>query len=189
MKRYTIVEFTHDYLQNYLREDGFWIDATAGNGHDTLFLCEHIGENGKVYAFDIQEQAIENTRKRLMEHDMQNRCELILDSHENMLSYINQKQVDGIVFNLGYLPGGDHKKATQAKSSVAAIEIGLSCLKMGGIMCVCVYSGQDTGFEEKEAVLSFIKELDSKQYLVIVSEFYNRPNCPPIPIFILKIAD
>ena len=187
MKRYTIVEFTHDYLKNWIKEGSLWIDATAGNGHDTAFLCERVGQAGKVIAFDIQEQAMENTRKRLESLELMERCQLVLNSHEHMMDYAGKETVDGIVFNLGYLPGGDHKKATKATSSVSAIKTGLECLKPGGIMCICVYSGQDTGFEEKNAVLQYMKEINSKEYLVIVSEFYNRPNCPPIPIFILKL--
>ena len=92
-----------------------------------------------------------------------------------------------ITFNLGYLPGGDHTKATKGESSIRAIETGLNLLKKKGLMTVCIYSGGDSGFEEKDAVLSYIKALDSKKYLVIISEYANRPNNPPIPVLIIKM--
>lgn len=186
MKRYTITEFTHDFFQNWLREGGIYIDATVGNGHDTEFLCQGAGKSGQVIGFDIQELAIMNTRERLEKSGLQDRCRLILDGHQNLDKYAEENSVDGIVFNFGYLPGGDHALKTRSKTSIEAIEKGLKVLKSGGIMSMCIYSGQDSGFEEKNAILEYLKEVDQKQYVIIKSEFYNRPNNPPIPVFILK---
>ena len=92
-----------------------------------------------------------------------------------------------IVFNFGYLPGGDHSLSTKKESSIKAIETGLSLLKKGGLMSLCIYSGGDSGFEEKDGILQYLRTLDSKKYLVIVSEYYNRPNNPPIPAMIIKL--
>ena len=103
-----------------------------------------------------------------------------------MDKYFDPQMVDAICFNFGYLPGGDHTIATKAETSVIAIQKGLAILKSGGMMSLCVYSGGDTGFEEKNTILSYIKELPSKEYTVIVNEYYNRKNCPPLPIFIFK---
>ena len=91
-----------------------------------------------------------------------------------------------ICFNFGYLPGGDHKIATSPASSIEAIRQGLDILKQGGMMSLCVYSGGDTGFEEKDAVLGVLKKLPPQEYTVIVNEYYNRQNCPPVPVFIFK---
>lgn len=77
--------------------------------------------------------------------------------------------------------------STKADTSIAAIEAGLELLKPGGLMSLCIYSGGDTGFEEKDAIMEYLKALDIKQYLVIVSSYYNRPNHPPIPVQIVKI--
>ena len=112
---------------------------------------------------------------------------MALDRNLNMADYAEENTVSCITFNLGYLPGGDHGKATRGDSSIRAIETGLSLLKRKGLMTVCIYSGGDSGFEEKDAVLSYLKQLDSKKYLVIISEYANRPNHPPIPVLIVKL--
>lgn len=186
MKRYTIVEYTHDFFRNWLKEGGVYIDATAGNGYDTEFLCQGAGRNGKVIGFDIQEMALLHTKERLIKSGVLERCQLILDGHEQLDKYVERNTVDGIMFNFGYLPGGDHACATSPVTSIQAIEKGLAALKPGGIMSLCIYSGQDTGFEEKEAILSYLREVDQKKYVIIKSEFYNRPNNPPIPVFLIK---
>lgn len=186
MKRYTIVEYTHDFLRNWIRPGGVFVDATVGNGHDTEFLCQGVGQAGTVIGFDIQEAAIESTKNRLEQAGLLKRCRLIQDGHENLSQYVAENSIDGIVFNFGYLPGGDHALATKSSTSIQAIQNGLLALKSGGIMSLCIYSGQDSGFEEKDAILEYLKEVDQKKYVIIKSEFYNRPNNPPIPVFIIK---
>lgn len=187
MKSYQITEWCHHFITQHVKEGAYCIDATAGNGNDTQFLCELVGEQGKVLAFDIQEQAIQNTTKRLEELGLLNRAQIIKDSHVNMGQYASENSVDCIVFNFGYLPGGDHGFATKKDTSIQAIYESLHLLKKGGILSLCIYSGGDSGFEEKEAILSMLKELNGKEYLVIVSEYYNRPHCPPIPVLVIKL--
>ncbi|WP_461818081.1 tRNA 5-(aminomethyl)-2-thiouridylate-methyltransferase MnmM [Faecalimonas sp.] len=186
MKKYQITEWCHHFIKEHVKSGGICIDATAGNGNDTLLLAELVGESGKVYAFDIQEQALKKTRERLEEKGLENRVELVLDSHAEMGERI-WEEVSCIVFNFGYLPGGNHFLSTKKESSIKAIEIGLSLLKKGGLMSLCIYSGGDSGFEEKDGILQYLHTLDSKKYLVIVSQYYNRPNNPPIPAMIIKL--
>ena len=186
MKTYQITEFSHEMFRLQAKKGGTYIDATMGNGYDTLFLCDMAGETGKVIAFDIQEQALEATKARLEKNHMQEKAELILDSHVNMGKYAEKDSIDGIYFNFGYLPGGDHTFATKASTSVEAVRQGLELLKRGGVMALCIYSGGDTGFEEKDTILEFLKGLDEKKYLVILSSYFNRKNNPPIPAFIVK---
>lgn len=186
MKRYTIVEYTHDFMKNWLKEGGLFIDATIGNGYDTEFLCQGAGESGKVIGFDIQELALAHTRERLEKAGLRNRCQLVLDGHQNLLNYVMEDTVDAMMFNFGYLPGGDHALHTQKETSIQAIKSGLQALKKGGIMSLCIYSGQDSGFEEKNAILAYLKEINQREYVIIKSEFYNRPNNPPIPVFLIK---
>jgi hypothetical protein len=187
MKNYQITSWVHHFLEDHVQPGDICIDATMGNGNDTALLSRLTGEKGRVVAFDIQQMALEHTMEKLEKESCPLNYELVLKSHEAMKEYAEENTVSCITFNLGYLPGGDHEKATKGDSSIRAIEAGLSLLRKKGLMTVCIYSGGDSGFEEKEAVLSYIKGLDSKQYLVIVSEYANRPNHPPIPVLIIKM--
>ena len=117
---------------------------------------------------------------------MSGRARLILDGHEHMDAYADPESVDAVCFNFGYLPGGDHRIATRADTSVQAVEKGLALLKKGGLMTLCIYSGRDTGFEEKDRLLEFLKALPAKEFTVIVNQYYNRKNQPPMPVFIFK---
>ena len=187
MRKYQITDWCLRFIRDHVKEGDICIDATAGNGNDTLALCQLVGENGKVYAFDIQEQAVVNTKKRLVDNGVAERAEVLLESHTNMSKYVETDSVSCITFNFGYLPGGDHNLATQKDSSIEAIHEGLRLLKKGGMMSLCIYSGGDSGFEERDAILEELKTLDGKKYLVILSQYYNRPNNPPIPAMIIKI--
>ena len=186
MNRFQITEYCHELIRQYAPGFACCVDATMGNGNDTQFLSRMAGETGRVFAFDIQEAALENTKKRLEESGCGANTRLILDSHENMGAYVSE-EADVIVSNFGYLPGGDHKLATCPETSIPAMEAGLGLLKKGGLMCLCIYSGGDSGHREREAVLTFLKTLDPKKYLVIIHEFFNRPNDPPLPVTIHRL--
>ena len=174
----------HHFLEERVPKGGFCIDATAGRGNDTAFLCGLVGSEGRVIAFDIQQEAVNSTRVLLAEKGLS--AQVILDSHSHMDQYAEKETVDAIVFNFGYLPGGDHKIFTHPETSIAAIEAGLELLRPGGMMSLCIYYGGDSGFEEKNALLEYLRTIDSKKFTVLVTEFANRPNNPPIPAFILK---
>ena len=148
------------------------MDATAGTGQDTAFLAELVGENGCVFSYDIQEAALEQTKKRLEKMGLESRVCLLNKSHETMGEELGGKKISCVMFNFGYLPGGDHSICTKPDSSIRAVSVGLE---------------GDTGYEEKEALLTYLKALDQSQYLVIVSEYYNRKNDPPIPVLVYKM--
>lgn len=186
MKQSQITYWCHEIIRSQAPTDGFYIDATMGKGNDTLFLCELAGENGHVLAFDIQEEAVCATKELLERKECVDRVRLIRDGHEYMDRYAEEKTADVICFNFGYLPGGDHRIATKSDTSVTAIEKGLKILKNGGMMSLCIYSGGDTGYEEKERILEYLKDLPAKEYTVIANEYYNRKNDPPMPVFIFK---
>ncbi len=183
---YQITEYCHRFLEPYIGEGDVCVDATAGKGNDTEFLRRLVGEKGKVYAFDIQEEAVKATRERMEQKGYSANVIVQCESHDRMQCYVKE-EVSAIIFNLGYLPGGDHSIATNAKTSIRAMEEGMALLKKDGIMSVCIYSGKDSGYEERDKVLSFLKTLDSKKWLVIVHQYYNRKNDPPIPAFIIRI--
>ena len=178
------IGLAHEWLKKYVKAGSTCIDATAGRGHDTLFLCELAGPTGHVMAFDIQQEALDSTKALLETHN--HSAALYLESHVNMTSHAQQECVDAIVFNFGYLPGADHHLATQKETSIEAIEKGLALLKVKGTMALCIYQGGDTGFEEKDAIMAYLKTLDYKKYTVVVNELYNRPNHPPLFVGIVK---
>lgn len=186
MKSYQITEWCHESFRIHAKPGGVYIDATMGNGNDTLFLCRIAGETGRVKAFDIQQQALDATQELLERNGLRQRAELLLESHTNMGLYERKESVDGIFFNFGYLPGGDHSLATNPENSLRAILEGLELLKKDGVMSLCIYSGGDTGFEERDSILEMLKNLDSRKYVVILSTYYNRENNPPIPVLVIK---
>ena len=187
MKKYQITQWCARFIREQVQPGDLCIDATMGNGNDTLLLSTLAGPEGKVLAFDIQEMALANTRNRLEEAFAPSNYTLLLDSHSNMSQYAEENSVSCIVFNFGYLPGGDHGKATTSSSSISAMEQGLKLLKKDGLMSLCIYSGGDSGFEERDAILSWLQTLDSRKYLVIKSDYFNRPNNPPIPVLVIKL--
>ena len=178
------LSMVHDFLKQTVRPGAMCIDATAGKGRDTALLCRLSGQTGRVMAFDIQQDAIDQTRTLLAQEGL--RAEVILDSHANMEQYVSVGTIDCIVFNFGRLPGGDPHIVTQAVSSVAAIDAGLRLLRVGGVMAIALYYGKETGYEEKDAILQHLKTLDDRTYSVLCCEWSNRRGEPPMPIFIWK---
>ncbi len=185
-----ITYWCHEIIKSQAVRDGIYIDGTMGKGNDTKLFCELAGDTGQVLAFDIQEEAMEKTERFLKKDNtynrMGNRLRLILDGHEHMDQYAETETVDVICFNFGYLPGGDHTICTKPETSIEAIGKGLKLLKSGGMMSLCIYSGGDTGFAEKNEILAYVRKLSAKEYTVIVNEYYNRENDPPMPVFIFK---
>ena len=179
------VELVKRAVKERLPEGGFAIDATAGRGHDTVFLARTVGESGRVLAFDIQPDAVESTRARLAAEGLT--AEVVLDSHENMARYAEKESAHCILFNLGWLPGGDHAVYTRAESTMKAIEAGLDILRSGGLMCVTIYSGGANGYAERDALIPFLASLDDTKYEVVRLTFHNWKKDPPIPFFIIKL--
>ena len=176
----------HRFLEEQVKPGTFCIDATAGRGRDTVFLCSLVGKTGRVLAFDIQQEAVDSTRVLLEEKGFSSIATVIQDSHSNMEQYVQPETVDAVVFNFGWLPGGDHTVFTTPATSIPAIEGALRLLRPGGVCCLCIYYGGTSGYEERDALLPFLETLDSQRYTVIVSRFVNRPGDPPIPVFIYK---
>ncbi len=175
---------TEFFIDNFILEGDKCIDATAGNGHDTLKLCSAVGDGGKVYAFDIQTDALSNTEKLLSDKGFNNFV-LVPHSHSDLEKFVCEK-VKAVIFNLGYLPGGDHTIHTRAETTIQAIEKSLAILDDKGFVSVTVYYGKNSGTEEKDAVMEYFKTIDHKLYTVTVHDFYNRPNNPPLTVIITK---
>ncbi|MBR6618514.1 MAG: class I SAM-dependent methyltransferase [Oscillospiraceae bacterium] len=188
MDSFSALEIINRVIDENVKEGDLCIDATAGRGNDTLHLCRLVGDSGHVTAFDIQQDAVDSTKALLEKHGMASRADVLLKSHSEMGELFEKESVSLIAFNFGWLPKGDHTINTRKETSIAAIEQGLELLKPGGIMTLIIYYGRDTGFEERDALLEYLPTLDSRKYTVIEMPFVNRPNCPPIPIVIIKDA-
>lgn len=185
-KHFSALQIIHHVLELHIKPGDHCIDATAGRGKDTLFLAGLVGETGHVTAFDIQQDAVDSTIKRLADNGMAQRADVRLDSHANMASCAQPGTISAITFNFGWLPGGDHNVFTRPESSICAIQEGLRLLREDGIMTLILYYGRETGFAERDALLEFLPTLDSDLYTVVEMPFVNRQNCPPIPIVIFK---
>lgn len=185
-KHFSALNIIHRIIKEKVQPGDICIDATAGRGNDTLFLAQLVGESGHVTAFDIQQDAVDSTKALLAANGMTERTDVLLKSHSEMVELFEENSVSCITFNFGWLPKGDHNIFTSKSTSIPAIEQGLKLLKSGGIMTLIIYYGRETGFEERDALLEYLPTIDSSRYTVIEMPFVNRPNCPPIPIIILK---
>ncbi len=186
MPSFNALTLSHEFMKQHVRPGAVCIDATAGRGGDTAFLAELVGNAGKVYAFDIQQQALDITKDLLETKQLAHRVSLILDGHEHMADHLMPGSVDLICFNFGWLPGGDHNIFTHADTSIAAIDAALSLLKPDGAMSLCIYYGRNNGYSERDAILDHLKTIDPKIASVLVCDFVNRKNDPAIPVFVLK---
>lgn len=142
------------------------VDATAGNGHDTLFLAQLVGENGgRVAAFDIQAEAITATQKRLEKNGFAGLADLFLCGHEKMAEVLPatwRGDVCAIFFNLGYLPRSSHEVKTRAKTTLPALCAAWELLAPGGFISLAVYTRHSGGFEESEKVEKWLNEMRSR---------------------------
>lgn len=177
---------SHEMVSRVVCNGDTVIDATAGNGHDTAFLAKLVGTGGQVYSFDIQESALNTTRNRLEAENLLGRVNLIHDGHENILKYVD-KPIKAATFNLGYLPGGDHNIGTRAATTIEAIKSLMDLVVLHGLISIVVYYGGDSGFDEKNEVMNYIKTIDCKKFTVMQTEFVNQINCPPIYVCMEKI--
>lgn len=145
------VPLSHLVIRSFLREGDPVVDATCGNGHDTLFLAQLVGETGRVWAFDIQEQAINQTTRRLTEAGLAERVMLLHEGHETMAGQVSSG-LAVVMFNLGYLPGGDQAIITQPETTLAGFGQALELLRPGGVLAVTIYPGHDGGASERRTV-------------------------------------
>ncbi|UCZ52371.1 class I SAM-dependent methyltransferase [Bacillus shivajii] len=189
MKLDGILPFARTLLEKSVPVNGVAIDATAGNGHDTVFLAKLVKEHGTVYSFDVQEQAIEKTNQRIQEQDVKTQVQVIHDGHENIDLYLKQEHQNGIngaIFNLGYLPGSDKTVTTTPDTTIEAIGKILNELKKEGILVLVVYHGHHEGKVEKDQLLPFVRNLPQEDYHVLEYQFTNQKNDPPFIIAIEK---
>ena len=182
----TAVQLTHRLLRSLLPAGGLYLDATCGNGHDTLFLCRLAGPAGHVIGLDIQPMAVQATNALLARHGMEHIGQAILADHRDLLRFAPAGSADCVMFNFGWLPGSPHQIHSQAEASLAAVQAALTALKPGGVLSAVLYSGKVIGQSEKQAVLACLQSLPLAQYTVLVSRFANWAETAPLPCLVVK---
>ncbi|MFJ7953120.1 class I SAM-dependent methyltransferase [Lysinibacillus sp. NPDC096418] len=186
MKLQRVLQYAQQLLKDSVEEGDTVVDATAGNGHDTLFLAQLVGDNGQVYAFDVQKSAVDATLHRLLDNGLEHRALVLHTGHEQVAKHV-QKPVAAAIFNLGYLPGSDHDIITKPNTTIQAIQALLDLLKVGGIIVLVIYHGHEGGKEERDAVIDYVSTLPQKFVHVLRYEFLNQQNDPPFIIALEKV--
>lgn len=167
-----------DILRQAVQPGDTVVDATMGNGHDTLFLCRLTGPEGQVFAFDVQAQAVENTRKRLEDEGVLDRARLFCLGHEHMAEHVREG-IAAAVFNLGWLPGGDHSVTTHWETTRQAVESAMALLKPMGVLVICAYPGHAEGDRERAALTALLGALPPQRFNVLRQQFLNAgPGAP-----------
>lgn len=165
--------FVHDFLEKAINKNDIVIDATVGNGHDTLFLSMLAKE---VIGFDIQKSAIDETNRLLVKHQRKN-VTLYLDGHENLDKYTTGL-VKAVTFNLGYLPGSDKTVTTTFATTVTALDKALNILDIGGVVSIIVYTGHNGGMDESTHIYDYLQTIDMNHFQILKYQFLNRNNAP-----------
>ncbi|WP_294523329.1 class I SAM-dependent methyltransferase [uncultured Anaerovibrio sp.] len=160
------------------------VDATSGAGKDTLYLARHKRPDAHIYAFDVQPMAMLQTKKTTEEY--RDEITYVLDSHENISQVIREK-LDLVVFNLGYLPGGDHSITTVPEVTVKAVEKAMEQLAVNGVISIMVYPGHPAGKEEGVHLLILLEELPKEDYSVVKCQLSNHDETAPYLYLIEKV--
>ena len=186
MQRINSKTLAHTVLLPILSSAKCVVDATAGNGHDTVFLAEHSSDDCAVYAFDIQQDALDSAKRLVDEKGVAKKVHLVLDSHENVEAHI-AGEIDAAMFNLGYLPTGDHLITTQADSTMKAIMTMVRKLSVGGMVTIVSYSGHEAGAKEQTRLFEELVRLPVRYYTVSSFRMINHKETAPMLFLIEKV--
>lgn len=174
------------YLQHLIQPGDQVLDATAGRGKDTLFLAECVGSEGRVFAFDIQEEAIQSTRELLTAHKMLDRVALFRESHTEIGRLVPQG-IRAAVFNLGYLPGSSSQTIiTEPETTLQAVNDTLKLLAAKGVIVLTVYRGHSRSLEEANTLNAYAAELSKKDFHVLQGMYLNQGETSPYWLIIQK---
>lgn len=173
-----LTALAHELIAPHLRPGDLAADATAGNGHDTLFLAQAVGDSGRVWAFDIQQVALAATRARLESHGVAGRVTLVHASNAELGAHLPDTARGGlavVMANLGYLPGGDPAVITHVAGTLAMLDAAWAALRPGGLLSVMAYPGHDGGDTEAGAVSAW---LDTRRAHGAAVEIRGDPGSP-----------
>ena len=182
-----LTQQAQEMIRRVVRNGESSIDATAGNGHDTHFLAELSGTAGTVYAFDVQQSALDSTARRLADANLHNVI-LIKRCHGQLAESIPadlQGRIAAVMFNLGYLPHGDKSVTTTVESTLHGIAAATRVLRYEGLLTILAYTGHDGGSSESEAVEKFLDTLPASEFSV--SQVGSQPGRLPGPrLFVVQ---
>lgn len=178
-------KFAMSIAAQYINKGDIAVDATVGNGYDTLTLSKLVGEAGKVYGFDIQPLALMRASEFLTLNDAPSEIELVYNGHEEMDKHISEK-ASAVVFNLGYLPSGDKNITTGADTTIMALNKALDIIKEDGIISVVMYPGHEEGKVERDRVTEWGKSLDKSRFHCAYISMINQPANAPCILLITK---
>lgn len=177
--------YSHTLLSECVGPGDTVVDATVGQGHDTIFLANLVGKTGHVIGFDIQQAALDETQQQLVLTGLGAQVDLHATGHENVGDFLApDERVAAAIFNLGYLPGGDKSVITRPTTTLTAVKTLLLHLPRGGRIILVVYAGHPGGPTERDAVVDFCQALPQKDYQVLRYGFINQIHTPP---FLLAI--
>ena len=179
------VALSHQFLRQRVHSGDRVVDATCGNGHDTLFLAGLVGAAGKVLAFDVQEQALKSARLLLEQNCCLDRVHLVHAGHEQLAAHVTDP-IQAVIFNLGYQPGSDKSCITRAETTLVALGQAVSLLLPGGLLVIVVYPGHEGGADEAAAVEGWTDALSPKIFSAWCSRQVNRSSAAPHVIVVEK---
>jgi hypothetical protein len=151
-----------DYWKRLVQPGDLIIDATVGNGHDTLFLAQLLQGEGALVGYDIQSQALESALKRLssLPPSIHRTVSFKKQSHHQF----DEKNVKLIVYNLGYLPGGNKQLTTLSETTLLSLHSALQALAPNGAISITCYPGHEEGRKEENAIREFLKTLSATRW-------------------------
>ncbi len=180
-----ITELAHQAVSQVIRAGDTVIDATAGNGLDTIFLALKTGPSGRVYSFDIQEEALFRTAEKLKEQNLNQWVSLVEAGHEKIAGHVNET-VSVVMYNLGYLPGASSAITTMLDTTLQSFHQALALLQPGGIITVVLYPGHKEGKIEKEGLIPVFSRLSSFEYTVLHYNYLNKSSGSPELVIVQK---
>ena len=183
-----VLAFSKKILKEVIDKNSIVVDATCGNGHDLLYLAQRAKAECHLYGIDIQEQAIGASRQLLASKTLQSDVTITFlhNSHDIALhEAIKENSIDLIIFNLGYLPGGDHRIITRPKHTIEALKNAFSKLAKDGAITIVAYPGTPEGMNEKEELQFFLSELEQNKFNACHWHPLNQVNNPP-ELFIIQ---
>ena len=185
MSPHNAVQAALGFVAPALAQAGCVLDATAGNGHDTLFLCQSTPPGCRVFAIDIQPAAIRSATELIKKNGYGEKVRWICDDHASILDHI-EGNIDVAVFNLGYLPGHDHALTTSPESLAPALKGVLAVLADGGRIAIVAYPGHVPGQVEIAFLEDFLAKLPQERFVATRLSFINQRNWPAILYTITK---